>query len=133
VFYIAHFCSFITLMELRQGLANEVIQWLNVMELSKHVKNWRREFSNCALFGQIYRNYFPHDFELHSYDFSATTSSRKLANWKHFAKTLKKLNISFKGLTLSKKLIQNCIASDANSIRNVLHESFKILTKQDIM
>lgn len=71
----------------------EVLEWLNKLDLPKHSTFIHRDFADATLLARLIKLYLPNLVELHNYQ-SAVGVPKKLENWTTLnAKVLKKLDI----------------------------------------
>ncbi|KAI8897795.1 hypothetical protein BC833DRAFT_592295 [Globomyces pollinis-pini] len=70
----------------------EIIKWLQSLNLTFPIKNYKRDFANGFLVAEILSKYYPLDIQMHSFDTGASTSAKK-NNWGMLERIFVKNNI----------------------------------------
>jgi len=104
------------------NVAREIVKWMQSLDLSYSIKNMRRDFANGFLVAEIISRYYPQEVEMHSFDIGVGVKT-KLDNWQQLEKFFRK-----HGVNISRKLIDDIIASRPNSVNQVLEEVYTFLT-----
>eukprot|EP00906_Rhabdomonas_costata_P003627 RCo005510 len=105
------------------GLPREILKWLQGLDLSYSVKNYRRDFSNGFLVAEILSRYYK-DVPMHAFD-NGTSLLKKMDNWQLITKILAK-----NGLNLSRETVDGVVHQKSGSVIPLLEQLYSHLTKR---
>ncbi|KAM9331133.1 spermatogenesis-associated protein 4 [Gastrophryne carolinensis] len=110
----------------RSDMPQEVLRWLQALNLRSSPTNFRRDFSNGCIIAEICSWYYPEDIQLHSYC-NGTSLATKLSNWSQLEKFFLK-----RKLNGSKELIDGTIHCKPGAAEILLQEIYVLLTNKRI-
>ena len=117
------------------SLPREVLKWIQCLDLTYPIKNFRKDFNNGFLIGQIFNRYFPEIFPMHTLD-NGLSNFSKLNNWLLIEKYIKKIPAIYIANNPSfwKKQDFQSFAKDnsTNDILKYLMDLFEELTKRKL-
>ncbi|KAI9096629.1 hypothetical protein DFS34DRAFT_650718 [Phlyctochytrium arcticum] len=110
------------------GLPREIIKWLQSLNLSHSIKNYKRAFSNGFLIAEILYKYYPSELtlQLHSYDTGTGPAARR-NNWEMLGRAFKKIGLS----SATKGLINDTSAAKADAVSSMLSEVYAHVSEKD--
>ncbi|KAL3141278.1 hypothetical protein ABBQ38_003613 [Trebouxia sp. C0009 RCD-2024] len=109
------------------GIPNrEVIRWVQGLDLTLSVTNFRRDLANGFLVAQILHKYHPADVHLHSFSNGTSTSTRN-DNWRQIQKVC-----SQKKLPLSSHSVQGTTQGSPGAAVALLEHLYEKLTKKSV-
>lgn len=108
------------------SLPREVLQWLQILDMSAPIKNPKRDIANGYLVAEIFARHFPSELGMHSFN-NVTSTKRKLDNWELLDKFFKKKNVP-----ISKEAYENVIACKLGAAEALIEAVYIFLTGKSI-
>ncbi|KAI9203728.1 uncharacterized protein BJ171DRAFT_599952 [Polychytrium aggregatum] len=96
------------------ALSREAIKWLQSLDLSYSIKNYKRDLANGFLVAEILSKFYPSDVSMHAFD-TGTASAAKKNNWDLLERHFQKLSIP-----IPRELAQAVSQSKPDSAVNLL-------------
>ncbi|KAL2912752.1 hypothetical protein HK105_207744 [Polyrhizophydium stewartii] len=90
-------------------LPREILKWIQSLDLSYSVKNFKRDFSNGFLVAEILAKYYPTEVQMHAFD-TGTGGGAKKNNWGMLERVFSKYSIP-----VSKEICSNVAACKPKS------------------
>ncbi|KAI8925505.1 hypothetical protein BC831DRAFT_401125 [Entophlyctis helioformis] len=100
------------------NLPREIIKWIQSLDLSFAIKNYKRDFANGFLLAEILSKYYPADVQMHAFDTGTGTGAKK-NNWGMLERIFTKYSIP-----VSKEICTNvaaCNPKSANILLSIIY------------
>ncbi|DBB00658.1 TPA: WW domain binding [Trebouxia sp. C0006] len=104
----------------------EVIRWVQSLDLSASITNFRRDLANGFLIAQILHKYYPAEVQLHSFSNGMSTAT-KTDNWQQIQKIC-----SQQSLPLPAQLMQGTAKGGPGAAVSLLEHFYEKLTKKSV-
>ena len=111
---------------IRQSLPREIQKWLQSLDLSYSIKNFRRDLANGFTFAEILSRHPEYKVDMRNFNTGNSEESRA-ANWKMIKKLLKIYN----QLPFNADIIDKCINKAPNQGFDTLVNLYKYLTHKE--